>query len=195
MKAIVVHEYGGLDALKYEDTPRPEPKENQVLVKVIAAGVNPVDGLIRSGKFAKFFGTTLPLVPGYDMAGIVEKAGAKIEKLKKGDAVYAYIGLEEGGGYAEYAVVTEKEAAPKPKAASLVEAAAVPVVALTAWQALFDTAKLSAGQRVLVHGGSSGGGRFAIQVSKLRRAKGFGNASTRNQGFLKQLRTGLAIDV
>jgi NADPH:quinone reductase-like Zn-dependent oxidoreductase len=194
MKAIVVHEYGGLDALKYEDTPRPEPKENQVLVKVIAAGVNPVDGLIRSGKFAKFFGTTLPLVPGYDIAGIVEKTGAKIEKLKKGDAVYAYIGLEEGGGYAEYAVVTEKEAAPMPKAASFVEAAAVPVVALTAWQALFDTAKLSAGQSVLVHGGSGGVGSFAIQFAKLRGAKVFATASTHNQDFLKQLGADVAID-
>jgi len=194
MKAIVVHEYGGLDALKYEDTPRPEPKENQVLVKVIAAGVNPVDGLIRSGKFAKFFGTTLPLVPGYDIAGIVEKTGAKIEKLKKGDAVYAYIGLEKGGGYAEYAVVTEKEAAPKPKAASFVEGAAVPVVALTAWQALFDTAKLSAGQSVLVHGGSGGVGSFAIQFAKLRGAKVFATASTRNQDFLKQLGADTAID-
>jgi NADPH:quinone reductase-like Zn-dependent oxidoreductase len=194
MKAIVVHEYGGLDALKYEDTPRPEPKENQVLVKVIAAGVNPVDGLIRSGKFAKFFGTTLPLVPGYDIAGIVEKTGAKIEKLKKGDAVYAYIGLEEGGGYAEYAVVTEKEAAPKPKAATFVEAAAVPVVALTAWQALFDTAKLSAGQSVLVHGGSGGVGSFAIQFAKLRGAKVFATASTHNQDFLKQLGADVAID-
>jgi NADPH:quinone reductase-like Zn-dependent oxidoreductase len=194
MKAIVVHEYGGLDALKYEDTPRPEPKENQVLVKVIAAGVNPVDGLIRSGKFAKFFGTTLPLVPGYDIAGIVEKTGAKIEKLKKGDAVYAYIGLEEGGGYAEYAVVTEKEAAPKPKAASFVEAAAVPVVALTAWQALFDTAKLSAGQSVLIHGGSGGVGSFAIQFAKLRGAKVFATASTHNQDFLKQLGADVAVD-
>jgi len=194
MKAIVVHEYGGLDVLKYEDTPRPEPKENQVLVKVIAAGVNPVDGLIRSGKFAKFFGTTLPLVPGYDIAGIVEKTGANIETLKKGDAVYAYIGLEEGGGYAEYAVVTEKEAAPKPKAASFVEAAAVPVVALTAWQALFDTAKLSAGQSVLVHGGSGGVGSFAIQFAKLRGAKVFATASTHNQDFLKQLGADTAID-
>src|SRR5260370_34099514 len=145
MKAIVVHEYGGLDALKYEDTPRPEPKENQVLVKVIAAGVNPVDGLIRSGKFAKFFGTTLPLVPGNDIAGIVEKTGAKVEKLKKGDAVYAYIGLEKGGGYAEDAVVTEKEAAPKPKAASLVGGAAVAGDALAASEAPVHTRNLIAG--------------------------------------------------
>src|SRR5712691_1573033 len=91
MRAVVVHEYGGPEVLKYEDTSRPEPKENEVLVRVIAAGVNPVDALIRSGKYAKFFGTNLPLTPGYDIAGIVEKAGAKISKLKIGDPIYAYV--------------------------------------------------------------------------------------------------------
>src|SRR5713226_4056867 len=101
MKAVVVHEYGGPEVLKYEDAPRPEPKENEVLVRVIATGVNPVDALIRSGKYAKFFGTNLPLIPGYDIAGIVEKVGAKITKLKIGDPIYAY--TMWGGGYAEYA--------------------------------------------------------------------------------------------
>src|SRR5947209_4773512 len=141
MKAVVVHEYGGPEVLKYEGAAKPEPKENEMLVRVIAAGVNPVDGLIRSGKYAKFFNTTLPLTPGYDIAGVVEKPGVKIDKFKAGDAVYAYVDLKKGGGYAQYALVTEKEAAPKPKSASFVEAAAVPVVALTAWQALVDTAK------------------------------------------------------
>src|SRR5438445_6355692 len=142
MKAVVVHEYGGPEVLKYEDAPRPEPKENEALVRVIAAGVNPVDALIRSGKYAKFFGTTLPLVLGYDIAGIVEKTGAKITKLKAGDSIYAYVLW--GGGYAEYAVATEGEATAKPKSLNYIEAAAAPLVALTAWQALIDTAKLSA---------------------------------------------------
>src|SRR4030081_3573726 len=168
MKAIVVHQYGGPEVLKLEDVPRPEPRENEILVRVIAAGVNPVDGLIRSGKVAEFFNTKLPLVPGYDIAGVVEKTGAKITKFKAGDPVYAYVGLKEGGGYAEYALVTEKEAAPKPRSSGFVEAAAVPVVALTAWQALVDTAKLGAGQSVLIHGGSGGVGSFAIQFAKLR---------------------------
>src|SRR5712664_1345423 len=108
MKAIVVHEFGGPEVLKYENVPKPEPKENEMLVRVIAAGVNPVDGLVRSGKYAKFFNITLPLVSGYDIAGVVEKTGAKIDKLKRGEAVYAYIALNKGGGYAEYAVATEK---------------------------------------------------------------------------------------
>src|SRR3977135_3746680 len=113
MKAIVVHEYGGPNVLKYEDAPRPEPKENEVLVRVIASGVNPADPLIVSGKYAKEFGTHLPLIPGYDIAGVVEKTGAKIKKLKVGDPIYAYVLW--GGGWAEYAVATEGEAAVKPK--------------------------------------------------------------------------------
>src|SRR6058998_2636001 len=107
MKAIVIHEYGGPEVLKYEDVPRPEPKDDQILVRVIASGVNPVDEAGRSEKSAKFFGITLPFIPGYDIAGIVEKTGRKITKFKTGDSVYAYLSLTDGGGYAEYAVATE----------------------------------------------------------------------------------------
>ena len=192
MKAIVVHEYGGPEVLKYEDVPRPEPKENEALVQVIAAGVNPVDALIRTGKYAKFFGTTVPLIPGYDIAGIVEKTGAKITKLKAGDSIYAYVLW--GGGYAEYAVATEGEATAKPKSLNYIEAAAAPLVALTAWQALIDTAKLSAGQTVLIHGGSGGVGSMAIQIAKARGAKVIATASTSNQELLKQLGADVAID-
>jgi NADPH:quinone reductase-like Zn-dependent oxidoreductase len=192
MKAVVVHEYGGPEMLKYEDTPRLEPKENEVLVRVIAAGVNPVDALIRSGKYAKFFGTNLPLIPGYDIAGTVEKAGAKISKLKIGDPIYAYVMW--GGGYAEYALANEGEAATKPKSLNFVEAAAVPLAALTAWQALIDTAELSAGQTVLIHGGSGGVGSFAIQIAKARGAKVIATASTPNQDLLKELGADVAID-
>lgn len=194
MKAIVVHEYGGPEVLNLEDVPRPEPKENEILVKVIAAGVNPVDAGIRSGKYAKFFETELPFVPGYDLAGVVEKTGARIGQFKKGDAIYAYSDLKKGGGYAEYALVTEQEAAPKPKSLTYAEAAAVPVVALTAWQALVDTAKLSAGQTVLIHGGSGGVGSFAVQFAKLRGAKVFATASGHNRDFLKELGADVAID-
>ena len=193
MKAIVVHEYGGPDVLKVEDAPRPEPKDDQVLIRVIAAGVNPVDAYIRAGK-SKFSGTTVPFIPGYDIAGIVEKAGTKISKLKVGDPVYAYAGLDEGGGYAEYAVATEAEAAPKPTSLTFESAAAVPLAALTAWQGLIDAAKLSAGQTVLIHGGSGGVGSFAIQIAKARGAKVITTASTPHQDFLKQLGADMAID-
>src|SRR5438874_5371674 len=192
MKAIVVHEYNGPEVLKYEDAPRPEPKDNEVLVRMIAAGVNPVDALIRSGNYAKFFGTTLPLIPGYDIAGVVEKTGAKVTKLKVGDPIYAYVMW--GGGYAGYAVATEGEGAAKPKSITFVEAAGVPLAASTAWQALIDAAKLSAGQTVLIHGGSGGVGSFAIQIAKARGAKVIATASTPNQGLLKQLGADVAID-
>jgi NADPH:quinone reductase-like Zn-dependent oxidoreductase len=194
MKAIVVHEYGGPEVLKYEDVPRPEPNHDQILVRVIAAGVNPVDGMIRSGMFAKYEKAAFPMIPGADIAGVVEKAGSKITKFRVGDPVYAYISLKNSGGYAEYAVATEGEASPKPKSLTYVEAAAVPVVALTAWQALIDTAKLSSGQTVFIHGGSGGVGSFAIQIAKEHGAKVIATASTANQDLLKELGADVAID-
>src|SRR4051812_29042458 len=192
MKAIVLHEYGGSELLKYEDAPRPEPKENEVLVRVVACGVNPADPLVVSGMLAKEFGTHLPLIPGYDVAGVVETTGAKVTKFKKGDAVYGYALF--GGGWAEYAVLAENEAALKPRLATFVETAAVPMGALTAWQSLIDAAKLSAGQTVLIHGGSGGVGSFAIQIAKARGAKVIATASTANQDLLKQLGADVAID-
>ena len=194
MKAVVIHEYGGLEVLKYEDVQRPEPKEDQILVRVIAAGVNPVDGLIRSGMFAKHEKATFPMILGADIAGVVEKTGSKVTKFKAGDPVFAYASLKSGGAYAEYALTTEREAAPKPKVLTYVEAAAVPVVALTAWQALVDTAKLSARQTVLIHGGSGGVGTFAIQIAKARGARVIATASTANQDLLKQLGADVAVD-
>ena len=194
MKAIVIHEYGGPEVLKYEDVPRPEPKADQILIRVIAAGVNPVDGMIRSGMFAKDGNGAFPMVLGGDIAGVVERVGNKITKFKAGDPVFAYVSLDSGGGYAQYAVVPEGDAAPKPKSLTYVEAGAVPIVALTAWQALIDTAKLNAGQTVLIHGGSGGVGSFAIQIAKARGAKVIATASTANQDLLKQLGTDVAVD-
>jgi len=120
MKAVVIHEYGGPEVLKYEDIPRPEPKDDQLLIRVIAAGVNPVDGLIRSGMFAKEGNRAFPIILGGDVAGVVEKVGSKITKFKAGDPVFAYVSLDNSGGYAQYALVTEREAAPKPKSLTYV---------------------------------------------------------------------------
>ena len=192
MKAAIVRQYGGPEVLKIEEIARPEPKENEVLVRVIAASVNAIDAAIREGTYAREFGTTLPLISGYDVAGIVEKKGSKITRLKVGDAVYGY--LLWGGGYAEYAVANEGEAAIKPKSLTYIETAAVPLVALTAWKALIDTAKLRAGQTVLIHGGSGGVGSMAIQIAKARGARVIATASTPNQDLLKQLGADVAID-
>ena len=194
MKAVVIHEYGGPEVLKYEQVPRPEPKEDQILIRVIAAGVNPVDGMIRAGMFAKHEKVVFPTILGADIAGVVDKVGSKVTKFKGGDPVFAYASLDNGGGYAEYALTTERETAPKPKSVTYIEAAAVPIVALTAWQALIDTAKLRAGQTVLIHGGSGGVGSFAIQIAKARGAKVIATASTANQDLLRQLGADVAID-
>ena len=194
MKAVVIHEYGGPEVLKYEDVPQPEPKQDQLRIHVIAAGVNPVDGMIRSGMFDKEGHRAFPVILGGDISGVVERVGSNITKFKSGDPVFAYVSLDNSGGYAQYAVVTEREAAPKPKSLTYVEAAAVPIVALTAWQALIDTAKLKAGQTVLIHGGSGGVGSFAIQIAKAHGAKVIATASTANQELLKQLGADVAID-
>jgi len=194
MKAVVIHEYGGAEVLKYEDVPQPEPKQDQLRIRVIAAGVNPVDGMIRSGMLDKEGRRTFPIILGGDISGVVEKVGSKITKFKSGDPVFAYVSLDNSGGYAQYALVTEREAAPKPKSLTYVEGAAVPIVALTAWQALIDTAKLKAGQTVLIHGGSGGVGSFAIQIAKAHGAKVIATASTANQELLKQLGADVAID-
>ena len=192
MKAVVAHQYGGPEVLKFENVPRPEPKENEALVRVIASGVNPADPLTLSGKYAREFGTHLPLIPGYDIAGVIEKTGAKVTKLKAGDAIYGYPTF--GGGWAEYVTVTEGEVAAKPASLSFTEAAAVPMGALTAWQALVDVAQLQPGQTVLVHGGSGGVGSFAVQIAKARGARVIATASTANQDLLKQLGADVAID-
>ena len=191
MKAVVAHEYGGPEVLKLEDVPVPEPKENEILVRVIASGVNPADPLILNGKYAKEFGTHLPLILGYDMAGVVVKAGTKVTKLKVGDPVYAY--LLWGGGWAEYCISNESESAIKPKSLNFTDASAVPLAALTAWQA-FELGKLQSGQTVLIHGGSGGVGSFAIQIAKARGARVIATASTANQDLLKQVGADVAID-
>ena len=192
MRAVVAHEYGAPDVLKIEQVQRPEPNEDQALVRVIASSVNPADPLTLSGKYAKEFGTHLPLIPGYDIAGVVQKIGANIRKLKVGDAVYGYPTF--GGGWADYVAVKEWEVAAKPKSLNFVEAAAVPMGALTAWQALVDVAKLQPGQTILVHGGSGGVGSFAVQIAKVRGARVIATASTANQDLLKQLGADVAVD-
>jgi NADPH:quinone reductase-like Zn-dependent oxidoreductase len=192
MNAMVAHQYGGPEVLKLEKVPVPQPKDTEILVRVIASGVNPADPLILGGKFADKFGTHLPLIPGYDMAGVVVKAGKRVRALKVGDPVYAY--LLYGGGWAEYCISNEIESVIKPKSLSFTNAAAVPLAGLTAFQALCSFGNLQAGQTALIHGGSGGVGSFAIQIAKARGAKVIATASTANQDVLKQLGADVAVD-
>ena len=194
MKAVVLHEHGGPEVLKYEDVPRPEPKDDEVLVRVMAAGVNPVDTYVRQGMRSKGGALEHPMILGYDIAGVVEKVGGEVKNFKHGDAVYAYLAVPRGGGYEQYAIAKPEEMALKPTNIDFEKAAAVPLAATTAWQALVDTAKIEPGQTVLIHGGSGGVGSFAVQIAKARGAKVIATASTANQDLLKQLGVDEPID-
>ena len=194
MKAVVLHEYGGPEVLHNEDAPRPEPRDDEILIRVVAASVNPVDVAIRSGKYAEYFHTTLPLSPGHGRRRRGRKRREQNHHLKAGDPVYAFFTLREEGGYAEFALAKENEVARKPSSITYEQAAAVPAAGSTAWQALVDAANLSAGQTVLIHGGSGGVGHFAIQIAKARGARVIATASTTNQEFLKKLGVDQAID-
>ena len=191
MKAVRIHAFGGLDALKYEDVPIPQPQEDEILIRVIAAGVNPFDADLREGYDKRL---PLPITLGLDISGVVEKTGTKITRFKKGDAVYAFLNYKEEGGYAQFAIAKENWAAPKPKTLTHQEAAAIPLAASTAWLALVETAKLGSGQTVLIHGGSGGVGSLAIQIAKAHGAKVIATASTSNQELLRQFGADQTID-
>ncbi|MCC6427898.1 MAG: NADP-dependent oxidoreductase [Phycisphaerales bacterium] len=191
MKAIRIHKFGGADQLTYEDAPKPEASVGQVLVKVHAAGVNPVDYKIRNGMFGagKF-----PMTLGFDVSGTVEEVGQDASRFKAGDSVYSYLPLTAGGGYAEYVAVPASAVAIKPNSLDHAAAAAVPLAALTAWQALFDKAGLKEGQSVLIHGAAGGVGHFAVQFAKAKGAKVLATASADHHEFLKTLGTDVIID-
>ncbi|HVS18674.1 MAG TPA: NADP-dependent oxidoreductase [Planctomycetota bacterium] len=193
MRAVRMHAYGGPEVLQLEALPRPEPGPGEVLVAVHAAGVNPVDWKIREGAFGRQPGS-LPRVLGFDVAGVVAAVGEGVERLAVGDEVYGYLSLQRGGGYAEYVVAPEAELAAKPATLDFVAAAAVPLAALTAWQALIETAGLEEGQTVLVHAGAGGVGHFAVQIAVARGAKVIATASERNHAFLRELGAEQVID-
>jgi NADPH:quinone reductase-like Zn-dependent oxidoreductase len=194
MKAVRIHEYGGPEVLKYEDAPRPQPAPDEVLVRVHAAGVNPVDWKVRAGFAKERLRYTMPFIPGWDVSGVVVETGLDTVRLKVGDEVYSRPDISRDGSYAEYMVVRESEAAIKPKSVDHVQAAAIPLAALTAWQALFDAADLSAGQKVLIHGAAGGVGSFAVQFARLKGAHVIGTASKKNHEFLRSLGAEETID-
>jgi NADPH:quinone reductase-like Zn-dependent oxidoreductase len=193
MKTLRFHAFGGPNVLTIEDLPRPALGEEDLLVKVMAASVNPVDYKIREGKYPAVKAADLPYVPGRDIAGIVEACGGLVDDWKKGDAIFAMLGIERGG-YAEYAIVKDGEAAKKPRSLDFVAAASVPLAGLTAWQGLFRYGELKAGQRVLIHGGSGGVGHFAIQFAKVAGAHVITTVSARHVDFVKSLGADEVID-
>ncbi|MEH2069811.1 MAG: NADP-dependent oxidoreductase [Nostoc sp.] len=194
MKAIRIHAYGGAENLKYDEVPRPEPQAGQVLIQVYAAGVNPIDWKIREGFFQQISDYSLPVIAGADVAGVVASVGDGVTTLQPGQAVYGTADMALSGAYAEYAVGYADAIAPKPKTLDYIHAASVPIVAITAWQALFDGANLQPGQSVLIHGGAGGVGRYAIQFAKWKRARVIATASAANLNDLRNLGADRAIN-
>src|SRR6267143_5106166 len=194
MKAIRIHNYGGPEVLHYENALRPKPQAGEVLVRVHAAGVNPIDWKVREGHMKDFWPHKFPLILRWDLSGVVEKVGAGASRFKIGDEVYSLPDPTRNGAYADYIVVRESEFSLKPNSLHHIRAAAVPLAALTAWQSLFETAQLQPGQRVLIHAGRGGVGHFAVQLAKWKGAYVFATASTKNQDLLRELGVDEAID-
>ncbi|TRW89064.1 NADP-dependent oxidoreductase [Mycolicibacterium sp. 018/SC-01/001] len=166
MKAVRYHRYGSSEVLRYEDAPRPVPGPQEVLVEVAATSFNPVDAGIRGGYLADVYRIGFPHIPGVDVAGTIFEVGARVTGWNTGDAVVAFLPLDADGAAAEYAVVPAEALAAAPTSVPLADAAALPEPALTAWQALFDVAGLTAGQRLLVNGASGAVGGYAVQLAK-----------------------------
>ncbi len=189
MKAARIHAYGGLDEVRYEEAPVPEPAAGEVLVRVHAAGVNPVDWKTSSGGGqADKIGERFPLVLGWDVSGTVEEVGSDADGWAVGDEVFGLLRFPQPGQtYAEHVAAPSNELAPKPSRLSHVEAAAMPLAALTSWQALFDTGGLEPGQTALVHAAAGGVGHLAVQLARWKGARVLGTASGQNTDFLRSL--------
>ena len=190
MRAVRFHDYGPAEALVLEGVPRPEPKEGEVLVRVRAAGVNPVDWKLRRGDMRNFRPLPLPAIPGIDFAGTVEALGPGVNAFQPGEAVFG----SGSAAYAEYAVAPTTNLALKPSNLTFEQAASVPIAARTAWTSLFDAAGLAAGQRLLVQGAAGGVGLFAVQLGRWKGAHVVGTASTGNVDFVRSLGAEQVVD-
>jgi NADPH:quinone reductase-like Zn-dependent oxidoreductase len=192
MKAICVDRFGPSDVLRYDDVPSPSPAEDEVLVRVVAAGVGPWDAWVREGRSR--IRHTLPLIPGADLAGIVERVGGAVTSFASGDAVFGATGAQFTGGYAEYAVASTSTLAVNPPALSFLEAAAVPVVGCTAWQMVFEHGRVDASKRVLIHGGAGNVGALAVQLARLHAAEVVVTALPEEIAFVRALGVTHVID-
>ena len=189
MKAIVMKDWGGPEVLQYKEVPVPSLKPDEILVRVHSAGVSPFDLHVRDGWYKDSY--PLPIILGWDLSGTVAEVGADVSKFREGDSVFAQTSVyRNGGAYAMFTAVKEKEAALKPASISHNQATAASMNGLTAWQALFDVAHLSSGQKVLVHAAAGGVGHLAVQLAKWKGAYVIGTASRRNREFL----LGLGVD-
>jgi NADPH:quinone reductase-like Zn-dependent oxidoreductase len=194
MKAFIVDRYGNNDGVRAGEMPDPEVRDDDVLVQIHAASVNPLDLKIRGGSLKLILPYRLPFVLGNDLAGVVVRVGSRVQRFKRGDEVYARPDQDRIGAFAEFISIKEDAVASKPKELTMEEAASIPLVGLTAWQALIERANLKAGQKVLVHAGSGGVGTFAIQLAKHVGALVATTTSTANLDWVKRLGADIVID-
>jgi len=194
MKAFILDRYGKDERLRLGDVPEPDLGDRDILVRVHAASVNPLDSKIKDGEFKLILPYRLPLVMGNDVAGVVVRAGAKVERFKTGDEVYARPGKDRIGTFAELIAIDEADVALKPRNLTMEEAASVPLVALTAWQALVEIAGLKKGQKILIHAGSGGVGSLAIQLAKHLGATVATTTSAANVDMVKNLGADIVVD-
>ena len=194
MKAFLVDRYGKKDGVRLGEMPQPELRADDILVQVHAAGVNVLDCKIRDGEFKLILPYRLPLILGNDVAGVVTRVGPKVRQFKVGDEVYARPDKDRIGAFAQFIAMNERDAAIKPKKLTMEEAASIPLVGLTAWQALIERANLKKGQKVLIHAGSGGVGTFAIQLAKHLGAVVATTTSRANVDLVKSLGADIVID-
>jgi len=194
MKAIVINGYGDAGVLKYEEAAKPIPSDNEVLIRVKATALNPLDSKIRSGHLQAVMPISFPFVPGWEAAGVIEATGKNVTSLKAGDEVYTRTNFRKAGGYAEYMTVDEKEVALKPKSLSFVESAAMPLVAGAAYAILFKAAKINKDQRIFILGAAGSVGLFAVQLAKLAGAYVIGTATGNDIAILHSLGVNEVID-
>ncbi|MEG4492177.1 NAD(P)-dependent alcohol dehydrogenase [Microcoleus sp. D3_18_C4] len=194
MKAVAFDRYGSAEELQYRELEKPIAKSNELLVRVRASSVNPVDWKIRQGHLQLLTGFNFPRIVGSDISGVVVEVGREVTKFQPGDEVYTFLNPMSGGACAEYAVVAESDAAFKPKNITHAEAAAVPIAGLTALQALRDLGQIQAGNKVLINGASGGVGTFAVQVAKAMNAEVTGVCSAKNRELVKSLGADLVLD-
>ena len=194
MKAARIHAYGASSEIRIEDAPLPTLAPDDVLIRVVATSVNPVDWKIRKGYLKAMIPYAMPLTMGWDVSGIVEDIGTAVTLFKRGDAVFSRPDIARNGAYAEFVAVRESEIAFKPATISHVEAASLPLVSITAWEALFTTANLTAGQRVLIHAGAGGVGSIAVQLARAKGAHVTATASAGKVALVKSLGADAVID-
>jgi len=194
MKAYYINRYGKSEVLRSGDLPEPALRDDDVLVQIHAAGVNPLDNKIRNGEFKLLLPYKMPLILGNDLAGVVVRVGARVRRFKVGDEVYARPDDDRIGTFAEFIAIKEDSLALKPTNLTMEDASSIPLVALTAWQTLVEKGKLKKGQKVLIHAGSGGVGTIAIQLARHIGATVATTASAANADMLKGLGADIVID-